>query len=95
VPKDCAHQLVRLCDWSRPVKKASFSGAVSRSGFIHEVASDSASSHSISLNSPDPRGPVRFIGFLSRAGLRCCMIPAEPLAHKTPLFTGWSRLPSI
>jgi hypothetical protein len=47
------------CDWSRPVKKASFSGAVSRSGFIQDTAISSASSQEISSKAPDPRGPTR------------------------------------
>ena len=36
---------------------------------------------------------LRFSGFLSLAAEYCFMIPAEPLAHNTPLFTGWFRLP--
>jgi hypothetical protein len=56
------------CDWSRPVKKASLRGLLRRIGSSQPVAISSASSHSISANSPEPRGPVRFKGFRSRAG---------------------------
>ena len=55
MPKFCAHQPVRDCDWSRPVKNASFSGAVSRKGFSHDTAVDSATSQLISSKAPDPR----------------------------------------
>ena len=44
---------------------------------------------------PEPRGPMRFKGVASRAGDTADMIPADPLAHSTPRFTGWSRLPSM
>ncbi len=69
VPKRLAHQPVSDCDWSRPVKKASFFGSLARMRASRSVAIDSASSHSISRNWPEPRGPVRSSGFLSRAGL--------------------------
>ncbi len=69
VPNCLAHQPVSDCDWSRPVKKASFFGSVARIADRRRVAIDSASSHSISRNSPEPRGPVRSSGFFSRAGL--------------------------
>ena len=95
VPNCAAHQPVKDWLWSRPVKKASFFGSVWRMPPSQSVASDSASSHSISLNSPAPRSPTRSSGFCSRAGEYCVMMPAEPLAHSTPLFTGWFRLPSI
>ena len=39
--------------------------------------------------------PTRFSGARRREGALTCMIPALPLAQSTPLFTGWSRLPSI
>ena len=69
VPKRLAHQPVSDCDWSRPVKKASFLGSLWRMAESLCVAMPSASSHSISRNSPEPRGPVRSSGFFSRAGL--------------------------
>ena len=69
VPNFAAHQPVSDCDWSRPVKKASFFGSVCRIRERRSVAISSASSHSISRNSPEPRGPVRSSGFFSRAGL--------------------------
>jgi hypothetical protein len=52
------------------------------------LASVSASSHSISLKSPRPRSPVRNKGFDNRSGEWWFMIPADPLAHTTPRFTG-------
>jgi hypothetical protein len=68
VPNCCAQKPVSDCDWSRPVKKASFFGSDCRTPPSHSVASDSASSQEISLNSPEPRGPVRLSGALSLAG---------------------------
>jgi hypothetical protein len=95
VPYFIAQNPVRLWLWSRPVKKARRLGSVLRTLPIQSVARLSASSHEISSNSPDPRGPTRFIGALSRAGEQCCMIPDAPLPQITPLLTGWSRLPSM
>jgi hypothetical protein len=69
VPNWLAHQPVKDCDWSRPVKKASFLGSVRRMAESRSVAIENASSHSISRNSPEPRGPVRSNGFFSLAGL--------------------------
>ena len=69
VPNWLAHQPVSDCDWSRPVKKASFFGSLRRTAESRPVAMVSASSHSISRNSPEPRGPIRSNGFFSRAGL--------------------------
>ena len=88
VPKFCAQKLVKLCDWSRPVKKASFDGSVLRMGSSQSVAICSASSHEISSNAPAPRGPTRFSGARRRDGALTCMMPADPLAQSTPLFTG-------
>jgi hypothetical protein len=46
----------------------------------------SASSHSISSNSPRPLGEpgLRRNGLRSLAGERCFMMPADPFAHSTP-----------
>ncbi len=52
VPNCFAHQPVKDWLWSRPVKNASLCGSVARMLPSHSVASASASSHSISLNSP-------------------------------------------
>jgi hypothetical protein len=68
VPYFIAQKPVRLWLWSRPVKKASLRGSVRRTSPSQPVASSSASSHSISLNSPEPRSPVLSSGFFSRAG---------------------------
>ncbi len=95
VPNCAAQKPVSDCDWSRPVKKASFFGSVSRTWRSQPVAVSSASSQLISAYSPDPRGPTRLSGACSRAGEYCVMIPAEPLPQSTPLFTGWSGLPSM
>jgi hypothetical protein len=54
-----------------------------------------ASSQEIALNSPEPRSPTRSSGCDRRAGAYWVMIPAEPLAHSTPRFTGWFLLPSM
>ena len=35
------------------------------------------------------------IHVVSRAGEVAVFIPADPLAHSTPWFTGWSGLPSM
>ena len=68
VPNCCAHQPVSACDWSRPVKKASFFGSSLRIGASQSTAVCSASSQLIGSNWPEPRGPTRFIGDCSRAG---------------------------
>jgi hypothetical protein len=68
VPNCAAHQPVSDWLWSRPVKNASFLGSLLRMSPSHWVASSSASSHSISTNSPEPRSPTRFSGLRSRAG---------------------------
>ena len=95
VPNCCAHRPESACIWSRPVKNASCAGFVERIFRSRSVRTSSASSHSISTKSPVPRSlpGLRFSGFLSFAGEYCFMIPADPLAHSTPLFTGWLRLP--
>jgi len=95
VPNCDAHQPVSAWLWSRPVKNASLRGSVARMRASQSVAVSSASSHSISLNSPDPRGPTRFKGLVSLAGEFWVMIPAEPLAQSTPLLMGCSGLPWI
>ena len=75
------------CDWSRPVKNASFSGLSRGSG--QPVSGDL-----IGLFPADffelarSARPTRFIGARRREGALCCMMPAEPLAQSTPLFTG-------
>ena len=38
--------------------------------------------------SPEPRGPILFNGARSRAGDSTFMIPADPLAQRTPRLTG-------
>ena len=53
-----------------------------------EETESNASSQEIASNSPLPRGPVRLSGCESRAGDRCCMMPEEPLAQRTPRLTG-------
>jgi hypothetical protein len=68
VPNWLAHQPVSDCDWSRPVKKASLRGSRPRISPSHPAAVASASSHSSSTNSPEPRGPTRFSGLVVRAG---------------------------
>ena len=68
VPNWLAHQPVSAWLWSRPVKKASFFGSSARIFFIRSATMVSASSHSISSNSPDPRSPTRRSGLVSRAG---------------------------
>ena len=88
VPNWLAHQPVSAWLWSRPVKNASFLGSVRRTSPSHVLARLNASSQEISLNWPFPRSPVLSRGFLSRAGEKCCMIPAAPLPQITPLFTG-------
>ena len=95
VPNCCAHKPDSACIWSRPVKNASWVGLVERIFDKRAVRISSASSHSISTKSAAPRSlpGLRFSGFLSLAAEYCFMIPAEPLAHNTPLFTGWFRLP--
>ena len=95
VPNCAAQKPVRLWLWSRPVKKARRSGAVSRTARSQPVAMSIASAQEISLNSPAPRSPTRSSGAESRAGAYCVMIPALPLPQMTPLFTGWSGLPSM
>ena len=41
------------------------------------------------VNAPSRlRGPTRFIGARRRDGALTCMMPAEPLAQRTPRFTG-------
>ncbi len=57
-----AHHPVNDWLWSRPVNSASFRGSVARIAPNQDVASDSASSHSISRKSPFPRSPVRSRG---------------------------------
>lgn len=52
-----------------------------------------APGRSVSANSPNPLGPTRLSGFFKRAGEYWFMMPAEPLAQSTPLFTGWLELP--
>ena len=47
------------------------------------------------VSSTSTRSPTRNSGFCSRAGLRCCMMPALPLPQITPRFTGCRRLPSM
>src|SRR3546814_1104767 len=86
VPNWLAHQPVRDCDWSRPVKKASLRGSRARISPSHSAAVPSASSHSISWHSPEPRGPTRFRGLVSRDGESCVMIPAHHLALRTTLL---------
>jgi hypothetical protein len=76
------------------MKKASRLGSVARMCLSRLVRIDSASSHSISRNSPAPRSPVRSNGLRSLAGEYWVMMPAEPLAQMIPRFTGWRRLPS-
>ena len=88
MPNWVAHQPVNAWLWSRPVKKASLRGSLSRIAPSQPTAISSASSHSISANSPAPRGPTRFKGLVSRAGEVRVMMPAAPLAHKTPRLTG-------
>ncbi len=95
VPNCAAQKPVSDWDWSRPVKKASCRGSVSRTCFSQPVAVSIASAQVISAYSPEPRGPIRFSGDCSRAGEYCVMIPALPLPQITPLFTGWSGLPSM
>jgi hypothetical protein len=95
VPNCAAQKPVRDWLWSRPVKKARRFGSVSRTRRSQPVAVSSASAQEISLNSPEPRSPTRSSGALSRAGEYCVMMPAEPLPHSTPRFTGWSGLPSM
>jgi len=63
-------------------------GSRPRTAASQPVAVASASSQEISANSPEPRGPMRLSGARSRAGEVCCMMPAEPLPHSTPLLTG-------
>ena len=95
VPNCAAQKPVSDWDWSRPVKKASLRGSVSRMLPSQPVAISIASAQEISRNSPEPRSPTRSRGLDSRAGAYCVMIPALPLPQMTPLFTGWSGLPSI
>ncbi len=68
VPNCVAQNPVSDCDWSRPVKKASFLGSSALIFASHSTAVEIASSHSISRNSPLPRSPTRMSGFLSLAG---------------------------
>jgi hypothetical protein len=68
VPYWLAHQLVKACDWSRPVKNASLRGSSRRIAPSHSVAVAIASSQPISRNSPLPRGPTRRKGRVRRAG---------------------------
>jgi hypothetical protein len=95
VPNDDAHRPVIDWLWSRPVKKASFLGFVSRTGASQETAVLSASSQLISSNLPSPRSPTRRSGALSLAGEYCCIIPAAPLPQTTPRLTGCRALPSM
>ena len=86
VPNCCAHRPVNACIWSRPVKNASLRGSVVRMTRNRASTIASASSHSISSNSPRPLGEpaLRRNGLRSFAGERCFMMPAEPFAHSTP-----------
>ena len=68
VPNCCANQPVSAWLWSRPVKNASFFGSLARTSPSHPAAVSNASSQVISWNSPEPRGPTRFNGLVSRAG---------------------------
>ena len=68
VPNCWAHQPVNACDWSRPVKNASFFGSLFLIGSSQSVAIDRASSQVIGSNLPDPLGPTLFIGDFKRAG---------------------------
>ncbi len=68
VPNRPAHQPVSDWLWSRPVKKANRLGSDFRISDNHSVARSIASDHSISSNSPDPRGPTRFKGLVNRPG---------------------------
>ncbi len=88
VPYCCANQPVSAWLWSRPVKNASRLGSRARTSLSQSVAVSSASSQEISSNSPEPRGPTRFIGARSRDGELCVMMPAAPLPQITPLLTG-------
>jgi hypothetical protein len=57
VPNCCAQKPVSDCDWSRPVKKASFFGSVRPDLARRSVGEPSASSQlDLDLNSPEPRG---------------------------------------
>ena len=95
VPNCVAQNPVSACIWSRPVKKASFFGSVARIFRRRSVRSSSARSQLIGSKWPSPRPVPAFLtsGCVSFAGLFCFMIPALPLAHSTPLLTGWRRLP--
>ena len=95
VPNCCAHSPVSACIWSRPVKNASLRGSVARIAAGARSTIASASSHSISSNSPAPRSApgLRRSGLRSFAGESCFMMPAEPFAHSTPRLTGCSGLP--
>src|SRR5215469_10540982 len=68
VPNCVAQNPVSDCDWSRPVKKASFFGSSARIFDNQSSAVVIASSHSISRNSPAPRSPTRINGLRSLAG---------------------------
>jgi hypothetical protein len=57
VPNDDAHRPVIDWLWSRPVKKASFSGSFRAPGRSQETAVLSASSQLISSNLPSPARP--------------------------------------
>ena len=95
VPNCAAQKPVSDWLWSRPVKKASLLGSLSRILDRRSVRMVNASSHSISRNSPEPRSPVRSRGLRSLAGEFWVMMPADPLAQITPWFTGWSLFPSM
>ena len=97
MPNWRANRLVSACIWSRPVKSANLRGSLARI-FASRVARISkARSHEIGSNSPAPRSLPAFLssGTLRRAGERCFMIPAAPLAQITPLLSGWFGLPSM
>ncbi|MEZ5916791.1 MAG: hypothetical protein R3C40_04360 [Parvularculaceae bacterium] len=88
VPKREAHQPVKDWLWSRPVKNARREGSF----FGRRIARTQL------LTSPHPiRDFLEFASalladtqqrFFSRAGEYWFMMPAEPLAHSTPLLIG-------
>ena len=79
------------------MNSANFFGSVERIFASRSVIRSNAWSQEMTSNAAAPRSEpgLRSSGFVNRAGEYCFMMPEAPFAQITPLFSGWSGLPSM